>query len=235
MWQCDCDKHGVVRPSFAMSATTVNAEEQCTRCKNYAVWVKDEAIRGDDGSVVNQKVTVFKLKSKTQMYFDNLKDASNWIGFKSEVSLVSQLSKGKKHYYSRQFDAAVSVGHHRKIPSELQVLIEANTAYCFDTKTGKMVTKGYIDDLSSELGLKRSSIISSIHNQHINKKTGYIFSYNKNFDVFNFKSGEVEYKRTMTNRMSYVNHSEFTAYDDKELGVSYTKDTYGTWQDLLYT
>lgn len=242
MWQCDCDEHGVVRPSFAMSATTVNEEEQCVRCKNYAVWVKDDAVRADDGACIHRKVTVFRLTNNTFKHFDNLKEASEWIGYKSNESLSRGLGAKKKYFYSSPKRVAVCEGYYTKMPYELQQLVEKHLLYAICFETGKLLAQGTYDELAKALDVPKPSVVASVKRGYVNKKCNCVFTSNKNFNLEAFKaskgkgfSSNKTHIAAKLTKNKPVFHSEFTSYDDNELGVSYTKDTYGTWQDLLYT
>jgi len=234
MWHCDCDKEGKHGQSVTLNRTSVDDQAICQRCKNYAVWVRPDQKIVDVGDVVNQKITVFKLTNDTVHFFDNLVDASIYAGYKNKTALASAFSNGKKYYYSSPFRMAYCIGHYSQIPYELKQMVEKHLIYCFKYDSGDIIAKGTYDELSKELEVPKQSIIAAYHRGYVNKKLNVVFSSNKNFNLTAFKTSRSGLNKLKIGTKDTPTFNDFLEYEDTELGVSYKKDTYGTWQDLLY-
>ena len=232
MWTCDCDKNGKFSHQlFNLKPTTVNSDDTCTRCGNYAVWDCGNK-RAKAGTHTDKKVTLFNLTDGSSTKYNDLKQASIAAGYSTAYTVSDRFKSGKnKSMFSKDKNVMLVLGHHDELPEEELERYLPRTVYAFDYESGEFLDSAPIKKLSKKLKISVETIRHNLRRGTDCAGKKYIFSYNKDFDVVKYRKA-VE----IPEGFSEVKwRQDVISYDDNELGVDYKEDTYGTWKELLYS
>lgn len=231
MWSCECRDDGTFDVRlFGLRPTSVNKEDICLRCGNYAVWDNQNDMRKEGGTLLDKTVTVFKLKEGEFKYFTDLYEASIYAGYSSKHALPKKL-KELDLWYSKALGSLALVGKHDEVPEEYLKYTRPKIVFAFSYKTGEMLAKGLLAQVAKELGEKETTIVSNLHRGSIKSKKGVVYSRRENFNVEGYKAA----MEIPSDNDSMRWRQDVISYDDNELGVKFKEDTYGTWKDLLYS
>jgi hypothetical protein len=226
MWTCNCGDDGKGPSTNYVKLTPTKVDDGvCTKCGFYAVW--------DSNFIENtcEKSTVYKIGSRKPVKkFKTKVEAAKFL--KVKTTYLNEPFNDRRPYSPKDSEYVLYPRDCSSFPSEIERIIVPPTVKVYHEENGFIGEYNDVKTAAKAVGDSYAAAMSNRARGSITTAKGHIYTQSNSFDL-------ETYLVVKSKQQDFLSASDWkydTVYVTKEeIDVGYEKDTYGTWQDLLYS